>query len=148
MQNLLSSINWSIPETLILAVANTVFMFFASFKFVQTLQQSGYDGGGYLSWLRRKDNIYLLRLIIVSMLSVLAFLIVNIAAMIFTDKEYVIYIGLGLYALFFAIYIKKDRSIKTKVPLVKTSRIKRLLITYVLLFLMLAVLVIVFVNEI
>ena len=57
-------------EVVALSLINTIFMFFASFKFVQTLQQTGYDGRGYLSWLRRKDNIYMLRLIIVSILSI------------------------------------------------------------------------------
>ena len=85
MNNLLSVgvLEAGMYEVVALSLINTIFMFFASFKFVQTLQQTGYDGRGYLSWLRRKDNIYMLRLIIVSILSILAFLTFNIAVMIF-----------------------------------------------------------------
>ncbi len=135
-------------ETLAIAAVNTLLMFFASFKFVQTMQQSGYDGKGYMHWLKRKDNIYMMRLIIVSILSVLAFLIFNIAVMIFVKRQWVIYIGFFFYVLFFSVYIKKDRSVKSKVPLVKTNRIKRLLATFILLSFFISLLGLTVVNVI
>ena len=135
-----------IYEILIFATVNTLLMFFASFKFVQTLQQSGYDGRGYLSWLKRRDNIYMLRLLIVSLLSILAFLSFNVAAMIFSDKEQVIYIGFLFYLMFFSFYTRKDRRTKSKVPLVKTNRVKRLLLTYVLIVFFVQLLVMMLVN--
>jgi len=133
-------------EALGLAAANTVLLFFASFKFVQTLQQTGYDGKGFLKWLKRKDNIYMLRLIIVSILSMLAFLVFNIAIMLFYESPWIIYFGFAFYVFFFAIYIKKDRSVKTKVPLVKTARVKRLLVTFVLLSFLFGLLYMTIVN--
>lgn len=133
-------------EVIALSVLNTVFMYFASFKFVQTLQQTGYDGRGYLSWLRRKDNIYMLRLIIVSILSILAFLIFNIAVMIFWESYFAVYCGFIFYVLFFIVYIGKDRKVKSKVPLVKTRRVVRLLVTFVFVTLLLTMLLLTLVN--
>ena len=133
-------------EVVALSLINTIFMFFASFKFVQTLQQTGYDGRGYLSWLRRKDNIYMLRLIIVSILSILAFLIFNIAVMIFWQSYFAVYCGFGFYVMFFIVYIGKDRKVKSKVPLVKTRRVIRLLITFVLITFLLTMLLLTLVN--
>ena len=118
-------------EILILSAANTVLMYFASFKFLQTLQQCGYDSKEYKVWLKRRDNIYMLRLFVVSVLSLLAFLVFNIATVIFTDAEWVFYIGFAFYLLFFIFYIVKDRETKSRVPLVKTARIRRLLVTFV-----------------
>ncbi len=135
-------------ETLFIAIGNALLMFFASFKFIQTLQQSGYDGKGYFTWLLRKDNIYQLRLVIVSILGVLAFMIFNIAAMIFIESVWVIYIGFAFYIFFFIIYIKKDRTVKSKVPLVKTNRVKRLLVTFVLLSFFISLLGLTIVNAV
>lgn len=133
-------------EAMALALINSALMFFASFKFVQTLQQSGYDGRGYTSWLKRKDNIFMTRLVIVSILSVLSFLIFNIGAMIFIEEDWVIYLGFAFYLVFTCVYIKKDRSIKSKVPLIKTSRVNRLLLTFVLITFLLQILVLCLVN--
>lgn len=133
-------------EALAISLINTMLMFFASFKFVQTLQQTGYDGRGYLSWLKRKDNIYMLRLIIVSILSMLAFLLFNIAIMIFWQNYFAVYAGFVFYLVFMAVYIGKDRKIKSKVPLVKTRRVVRLLITFVLITFLITFTIITIVN--
>lgn len=117
-------------QTAVLALLSTVLMFFASFKFVQTLQQSGYDGKGYLVWLRRKDNIYMVRLLVVALLSLLAYLAFSVAAVMFIQREWITYVGFVFYVAATTVYIKKDRSIKSKQPLVKTARIRRLLITF------------------
>ena len=129
---LAGAFDYRLLETVIISLVNTVLMFFASFKFMQTLQQSGYEGKGYLSWLKRRDNIYMMRLVIVSFLSVLAFMIFNIAVMIFVDAEWIAHTGFVFYVLFLAVYIKKDRVTKAKVPLIKTNRVKRLIVTFVL----------------
>ncbi|MBP5307738.1 MAG: UDP-N-acetylmuramoyl-tripeptide--D-alanyl-D-alanine ligase [Clostridia bacterium] len=129
---LLINVGARLSEALVISLCNTALMFFASFKFVQTLQQSGYEGRGFLSWLRRRDNIYMMRLVILSILSVLAFLIFNIAVMIFIEGEWVVYTGFVFYLLFFAIYIKKDRKTKAKVPLIVTNRVKRLISSFVI----------------
>ena len=122
-----------VTETVLIAAANTVLMYFAVFKFMQTLQQSSYEGRGFLKWLKRRDNIYMMRLVIVSILSVLAYLIFNIAIMIFTDSEWVTFIGFIFYAVFFSVYISYDRRMKSRLPLVRTARINRLTVTYVIL---------------
>ncbi len=138
---------WStFPAVITLSVFNTLIMFFAAHKFMQTLQQTGYDGRGYLQWLKRRDNIYMLRLIIVSILSVLAYLVFNIAIMIFTDSERATYFGFAFYVVFCIVYIERDRKMKSKVPLVHTARMNRLNITFIILSFFLDVLLLTIAN--
>lgn len=126
---LIGTIEKHILLSVLPAAANCVLLFLSSLKFIQTLQQSGYEGRGYISWLKRKDNIYIMRLITVSLLSTLAFLLIGIAAVMFINAEWAADLGFVFYLLFFIIYFKKDKSVKSKVPLVFTNRVKRLCVT-------------------
>ena len=77
---------------IIIGLLNAVLMVFISYKFFQAMQQSGYKGGTYLKWLRKKDNSYLLSLFMLSVMSVLGFLLINMA-LSFIDSPWIKYAG-------------------------------------------------------
>ena len=103
-------------------------------KFLQIIQQSGYVQSEYLRWLAKKDNVYLLRLFMLSLLSLLAYLIFSIAFS-FVESWPIIFVGFAFYVTFTAIYVKSDFKRKQKAPLVLTRRMTRLVTTFSLLHL-------------
>ena len=64
---------WHIVGYFAISVVNALLLLLISYKFLQIMQQSGYEGFGYFKWLRKRDNIYLRRLGMVSTLSLLGF---------------------------------------------------------------------------
>lgn len=118
-----------------IALCNTLLLFLISYKFLQIMQQSGYEGFGYFKWLRRRDNVYLLRLGTISMLSLLSYLLF-IISLSFIDGDWVIYTGFIFYVAFVFGYFKADKKHIRKVPINFTARMERLIIVY---FIVLAV---------
>lgn len=112
-----------------IALCNTLLLLLISYKFLQIMQQSGYEGFGYFKWLRRRDNVYLSRLATVSMLSLLAYLLFNIA-LSFISGDWVIYCGFVFYVLFVFVYHRADKKHIRKVPINFTSRMERLVAAY------------------
>ena len=117
---------------LIVGAINACLMVLISYKFFQTMQQCGYKGKDYLKWLARKDNIYLTRLCMLSILSILGFMLINMA-LLFLDHPIVKFSGFIVYFLFLLVYFRGERKRKDKLPLVKTKRMVRLVITFSLL---------------
>lgn len=113
------------------SLGNAVLLMLVSYKFLQIMQQSGYEGYGYFKWLRRRDNIYLSRLTILSMMSLLGFFMINIAFSTIAPKNaFVFYSGFVFYIAFTLIYFRLDKKHVKKVPLVYTARMKRLITAY------------------
>ena len=131
----------------LIGLVNAVLMISISYRFFQAIQQCGYKGGPYLKWLKKRDNVFLTRLLMVSMLSMLGFLLVNMA-LSFIDHFIIKYLGFIVYFIFLAIYFKGERKRKTKTPLVLTKRMLRLIITFTLLTVLLSVILIMLVNSI
>lgn len=120
---------WNLVAYFLMSVINAVLLLLASYKFLQIMQQSGYEGIGYFKWLRRRDNVYLNRLATVSMLSILGFLLTNIA-FAFVDKAWIFYIGFIFYVVLLLNYFRADKKRKKKIPIVYTARMNRLIVTY------------------
>lgn len=121
---------------LLIAVFSVVNLLFAvplSRKYMQILQQSGYVTSEYVRWLTRRDNVYFTRLAMVSMLSMLSYLIFSIA-FAFVQAELIMYVGFLFYVVFLALYIRSDFRRKEKTPLVITKRVTRLYITFAIIF--------------
>lgn len=131
----------------LIGLINAVLMIFISYRFFQAIQQCGYKGGPYLKWLKKRDNAFLTRLLMVSMLSILGFLLVNMAFS-FIDHFIVKYLGFIVYFIFLATYFKGERKRKTKTPLVLTKRMLRLIITFALLTVILSLMLIFLVNSV
>lgn len=141
----LFSTNNLIPY-IILSLCNALLLMSISPKFLQIMQQSGYEGFGYFKWLRRRDNVYLSRLSNLTLLSILGFLLFNIFFS-FLDRAWGFYIGFVFY-LFFAInYYQSDKKREKRVPLVMTARMRRLCVVYYVV-LVLATFLIVFLSNV
>lgn len=117
---------------LIISVLNALLILLISNKFLQIMQQSGYEGFGYFKWLRRRDNVYLSRLITVSLLSLLGFLLFNII-FAFAEGAWIFYVGFIFYVAFSLNYFRADQKRKKKIPIVYTARMVRLIVAYFLL---------------
>ena len=118
---------------LIASVINAVVIFYASLKFVLSLQQSGYRGKRYFKWLASPETPYLSRLMLLCLMGFLFFLVLNTCFTPMVGKEVASYVGFASYLLFTITYINTESSVNAKVPLRKTKRLVRLCITYVIL---------------
>lgn len=113
---------------------NALLLFFASMKFLLALQQSGYKGNRYFTWLASKETPYLSRLMLLCLLGFLFFCVLNTSfSAVITNVSVLSFFGFLSYITFTLLYIKSESSINAKVPLKKTKRLVRLCITYVLL---------------
>ena len=99
---------------------NAAFMILISYKFFQTMQQVGYRGDEYAVYLLRKRNGAITRVVMLSLLSTLAFFLVNTALSV-VDNPLVNYCGFIPYLIFLAIYFGGEKRAKKKVPLVYFS---------------------------
>jgi multisubunit Na+/H+ antiporter MnhB subunit len=118
---------------LIASAINAVVIFYASLKFVLSLQQSGYRGKRYFKWLASPETPYLSRLMLLCLMGFLFFLVLNTCFTPMVGKEIASYVGFASYLLFSITYINTESSVNAKVPLRKTKRLVRLCITYVIL---------------
>lgn len=129
-----------------LSVANALMLYFSSFKFMLVLQQSGYNGKRYFKWINSGKRAYLSRLMLLSLLAFLFFLVLNICFSSAFSVEVSSFIGFGAYILFEISYIKTESEVNAKVPLKKTRRLVRLCITYALVLLLFSFGLIILVN--
>ncbi|MBR2441485.1 MAG: UDP-N-acetylmuramoyl-tripeptide--D-alanyl-D-alanine ligase [Clostridia bacterium] len=98
-------------------------------KLLGALQQSGYKGGVFSAWLKRKDNLYFNRLAVLCLLLALSSAITSICfsflglrgALLLSATPF-----LGIVLLF----ILADSKYALKVPLKRTARIQRLFVVY------------------
>lgn len=120
----------------VVSVLNGVLLYLASLKFLLVLQQSGYRGKRYFSWLSHRDTPYMNRLMLLCLLALLFFCVLGMCFSPITerifDKNVGSYIGFISYVLFVAVYINTESHVNAKVPLKKTKRLVRLAVTYII----------------
>ena len=116
-----------------IAAVNVLFMNYLARKFMQIIQQSGYVYADYIKWVRRRDNVYVTRLDMIVMLSVLAYLIYSIA-LSFVDAAITEPTAFVFYVLFMLLYLRSDFKRKSKSRLRFTARMLRVYLTYSILF--------------
>ena len=126
---------------------NAIIMALVAYRYFQVIQQCGYVSYEYKKWLLRRDNSHITRLAMLSQLSLLGFMLTNMAFMVF-NSWWVSYCGFGLYSIFLFIYLSAEAKKKNKLPLVFTKRLVRLLLTFILITTIISVLVIFIVNGI
>ncbi len=120
----------------IIALINTFITLLLSYRFFQVLQQCGYKGADYYKWSFVKGNAKIKRLLSLSFLSILGFLLTNMA-FAFLRAPYISFFGFIWYIFFIIIYQIGESKKPNKVPLVKTRRMIRLMITFSILSLLL-----------
>lgn len=115
------------------SLLNTVLACVISRKFMQIMQSAGYVRGVYDKWTYRRDNIYIIRLCMMAMLSFMAYLLFSVGFS-YTQQEWNSFIGFVFYAFFAITYIYFDFKRKYKSLIVLTARAVRLMTTFAVLY--------------
>lgn len=110
----------------------TCFFFVATYKSLGAMQQSGYACGGFVRWLKRKDNLFYNRLALWSGLTLLSVTLVALCFS-FLGADDAAALSAVPYFLFALLFCVADRKYALKVPVKTTGRIKRLSAVYILL---------------
>lgn len=113
------------------SIINAVLLFFATTKFLLSLQQLGYKGYRYFKWMYSKRNPYLSRLLLLSLLGFLFFCILGITFARLAGRFDAL-IGFIAYVFFMVVYIDMEKNVNVKLKLKKTRRLVRLSIVYML----------------
>ena len=107
------------------------FLFLANLRLIGVLQQAGYKNGGFLAWLKRKDNLYFNRLAVLALCLALT-TAVTVLCFSFLDTRGALLVSalpfFGLLLLFW----RMDTTYALKVPTRFTGRLQRLFAVYVL----------------
>ncbi len=115
------------------ALINTIFAVIIARKFMQIMQSNGYVRSAYSKWTHRKDNIYVTRLSMMVMLSLMAYLLFCVVFS-YTKRQWNSFAGFVFYAFFAIIYIHFDFKRKNKALFVLTPRAIRLTVTFVIVY--------------
>ena len=118
---------------LIISSTNSLLLLFASAKFLLALQQVGYKGHLYFRWLYSKKNAYRSRLMLLSLLGYMFFMVLGMTFAPLIGDNLASYVGFIAYIFFMGVYIYTERHINAKIPLKITKRMLRLIVVYVLL---------------
>ena len=109
-----------------LSVINGVLLCFASYKFFQIIQLTGYRVKGYFLWLKDTKAKYIFRIFMLAFLSVTCSVVCNVLFDMFDSNYLYSYIGLIFYFYFSIVFINNLYSAPKKVPLKNTARMSRL----------------------
>ena len=112
--------------TLGLSVLNGILMCFASYKFFQIIQLSGYKLKGYFLWLKDTKAKYVSRLLLLTLLSLFCVLVTNALFDVYHSNALYSYLGLIFYFYFAIVLIVNVYNAPKKVPLKNTTRMTRL----------------------
>ena len=129
----------SVPKTIECVVTAVIFSALlcgCCFKLLGILQSCGYSGKKLIGWTRKKGNLVITRLLLLTMLCVLASAVISLCFSF--AGEWSAVVGLSAYAALFAVYIWADNKVALRSPATPTPRFKRL---YTVLFLICAVFV-------
>ena len=118
--------NINLYIAIVLSLINGVLMCFASYKFFQMIQLSGYKIKGYFKWLRDTKGNYVTRMVLLSLLSIFCVLVTNALFDVYHTQELYSYIGLIFYFYFTIVFIVNLYHAPKKIPLKYTTRMTRL----------------------
>ena len=118
---------------LIISSTNSLLLLLASAKFLLALQQVGYKGHLYFRWLYSKKNLYRSRIMLLSLLGFMFFMVLGMTFASLIGDNLASYVGFIAYVFFMGVYIYTERHINAKIPLKLTKRMMRLIVVYVLL---------------
>ena len=121
-----SATNINMYIAIALSVLNGVLLCFASYKFFQIIQLTGYRVKGYFLWLKDTKAKYVFRISILAFLSVICSIVSNVLFDMFDSNYLYSYIGLVFYFYFTIVFIRNLYSVPKKVPLKYTARMSRL----------------------
>ena len=131
----------------LIGTVNAILMLLIAYRYFQVMQQCGYDGYEYKKWLLRKDNANLLGLTMLTQMSLLGFLLTNMAFSVFSGW-WVPFCGFVPYAIFLIVHLSGEKKAKNKLPLVLTRRLVRLMVVFAVLTIIFNILFIFIANGI
>ena len=97
--------NIALYLAIVLSVINGILMCFASYKFFQMIQLSNYKIRGYFKWIKDTKGNYVIRMIVLSLLSLFCVLVTNALFDVYHSEELYSYLGLKLI---FSILVLED----------------------------------------
>ncbi len=112
---------------IIISLLNGFVLCLCGYKFLQIIQLTGYKLKGFFIWLKDTKAKYYIRLFMLSTISLVCLITVNVILNSFGASEYFSYIGLIFYfylAIFFGIRLN---NFEKKTPLKYTHRMDRLI---------------------
>ncbi|MBQ3047494.1 MAG: hypothetical protein IJD48_00565, partial [Clostridia bacterium] len=114
--------------TIALSLINGILMCFASYKFFQMIQLTGYKLKGYFLWLKDTKAKYASRMLLLSLLSGFCVLVTNALFNIYHNDVIFSYFGLAFYFIFTIVFINNLYTSPKKIPLKTTKRMTRLIV--------------------
>lgn len=101
----------------------------ATLQSVGALQQSGYKGGVYLDWLKKKENLFFNRLWVWALCLALTSA-VTVLCFSFLGTVWALVVSSVPFFLLCGLFIFSDRKFALKVPVKRTKRFQRLFVAY------------------
>ena len=129
----------------LIALCNATLMFIIALRFFESMQQCGYKASAYTKWIAKRDNAFITRLLMLSLMSILGFILINMTFS-FLDNEVVKYLGFVAYFIFLFVYLRGESKRQSKIPLVITKRMIRLMLTFIALAVLTSLILIYGVN--
>ena len=110
---------------------------FATFQSTGAMQQSGYKNGVFWRWLKRKDNLYFNRLWVWALCLALSVAVVSLCFS-FLGVRWALALSVIPFFVICLFFLYADGKFALKVPTVRTGRLRRLFVVYLLLVAVLA----------
>ena len=121
------------------------FLFLANLRLIGALQQAGYKNGGFLAWLKRKENLQRSRLALWAGMAFASCAVFGVCFS-FLGEGVALILQAVPFFLFCGLYLLAEKKYALKVPLKKTARVVRLSVVYVLFLLCFAYIFVAILN--
>lgn len=118
-----------VTERIIAALVTALILCVSTTKLLGAMQQSGYKNGGFLRWLRRKDNLFFNRLSVLALCLALATTVTALCFSFLGVKAALLCSAVPFFILLI-LYAFADGKYALKVPVTYTGRVKRLFAGY------------------
>lgn len=113
---------------LFVALLNAVMLTLIAYRLLQVIQLSGYKIKGLFAWFKDTKRSYFWRLVMLSFLSVAAFMVTNVLLESFFKYKIMTYTGLLFYFAFLTVFVVNISQTSKKTPLKYTRRMNRLIV--------------------
>lgn len=110
-----------------ISIINGFVLCLCSYKFLQIIQLTGYKLKGFFMWIKDTRAKYLLRLFMLSLISVVCLITINALLSGFGVSSYYSYIGLIFYTYFAVFFGLRLNKFEEKIPVKYTHRMERLI---------------------
>lgn len=114
---------------IVASVVTACLLCFSTLKTLGAMQQSGYSGGGFWRWLKRKDNLQFNRLAVLALCLALSSTVTSLCFSFLGQKAALLISSVPFLALLL-VFWRVDGKYALKVPIKRTGRFLRLFAVY------------------